>query len=197
MKEQKRAKRILKITAAFFLFFHWTVFSLVFRWPVTKWKKSEYDCAVVCGYPADRDGKPSKIMRTRVEKAAELWKDGKVKKLLFSGGAVFNSFKEAEVMKKYAEDLGVKEAYILTEDQAVSTYHNMMYAREIMEQNGLRGCAVVTNRWHLRKADHYARKFGMDYVMCPARNGERWINALYRWISTNVHMYMNLYRGYY
>ena len=86
---------------------HLVIFSLEFCWPQTRCKRRVYDCAVVCGYPAEADGSPSRILKTRVERAAELWKAGKVRFLLLSGGAVGNGFVEAEVMKAYAEDLGV------------------------------------------------------------------------------------------
>ena len=67
---------------------HLAVFSLEFRWPQTRWKRRVYDCAVVCGYPAEADGSPSRILKTRVERAAELWKTGRVRFLILSGGAV-------------------------------------------------------------------------------------------------------------
>lgn len=183
------------VVAAFCLV-HFTIFSLEFRWPKTRWRRRVYDCAVVCGYPAEADGSPSRILKTRVERAAELWKTGRVRFLILSGGAVGNEFVEAEVMKAYAKELGVDPEVIRVECQAVSTYHNLKYASEIMKKEGWQDCAVVTNRWHLRKADHYARKFGLEYVMCPAADGESRRKAVWRWICTNVHMYVNYYRGY-
>lgn len=181
---------------AAFCLVHFTIFSLEFRWPKTRWRRRVYDCAVVCGYPAEADGSPSGILKTRVERAAELWKTGRVRFLILSGGAVGNEFVEAEVMKAYAKELGVDPEVIRVECQAVSTYHNLKYASEIMKKEGWQDCAVVTNRWHLRKADHYARKFGLEYVMCPAADGESRRKAVWRWICTNVHMYVNYYRGY-
>lgn len=181
---------------AAFCLVHLAIFSLEFRWPKTRWRRRVYDCAVVCGYPAEADGSPSRILKTRVERAAELWKTGRVRFLILSGGAVGNEFVEAEVMKAYAKELGVDPEVIRVECQAVSTYHNLKYASEIMKKEGWQDCAVVTNRWHLRKADHYARKFGLEYVMCPAADGESRRKAVWRWICTNVHMYVNYYRGY-
>lgn len=174
-------------------------FRAVFPRPVTAWKRERYDCAIVCGCPAAADGSPSRVMKVRVEKAAELWKKGKVKKLIFSGAAVKNSYIEAEVMKKYAVTLGVPEEMIITEIRAVSTYHNMMLAKPLMEERGFKSCVVVTNSWHLRKANHYADRSGLDYVMCSCREPEgtgRLYAAWYHMII-NLHMYLNLYRGLY
>ncbi len=176
---------------------HLLVFRTVFERPQKKWKRKRYDCALVCGCPANLNGSPSATMKTRVERAVELWREGKVDKIFFTGGRVKNVHVEAEVMKEYAVALGVPEERIVTETQSVSTYHNMMHARRIMEDEGLKNCVVVTNNWHLRKAGHYAKKFGLDYVMCGAKEPEnaRFADTLWRYLSINLHMYINFYRG--
>lgn len=174
------------------------IFCIVFRKPDKRWAKQHYDCAVVCGYFANDDGTPSELMKTRVEKAVRLWKRKKVDCLILSGAAVYNEHVEAEVMRRYARELGVPDSEIIIEDRAVSTYHNMLYSKEIMESHYLKDCVVVTNGWHLRKADHYARKFRLDYVMAQAENpkSESGMETLWRLVKTNVHMYINMYRGY-
>ncbi len=178
---------------------HVIVFFTVFKNPVKKWKKDRYDCAIVCGWPAKEDGRASEIMKVRVEKAVDLWREGKVSMLIFSGAAVKNDHIEAQIMKEYAESLGVPEDVIYTEEVSVSTYHNMMHSKPLMERCGAKDCVVVTNGWHLRKADHYARKFGMDYVMCAADEpeDEKITDTIRRYIGTNLAMYCNFYRGLY
>ena len=102
-------------------------------------------------------------------------------------------------MKEYAIELGVPEEMIVTENRSVSTFHNMMQSRRIMEREGIRDCVVVTNGWHLRKANHYAQRFGLDYVMCAADEPKNagLIDTLWRYVSVNLHMYFNFYRGLY
>lgn len=178
---------------------HILVFRRVFERPSKNWKRAEYDCALVCGCPANLNGSPSAVMRSRVEKAVKLWQEGKVKKLFFTGGRVRNTYIESEIMKDYAIKLGVPEELIVTEKESVSTYHNMMKSKNVMEAEGLHSCVVVTNGWHLRKANHYAKKFGLDYVMCAADEPDNagLIKTVWRYISINVHMYLNFYRGLY
>ncbi|MBQ5676337.1 MAG: YdcF family protein [Lachnospiraceae bacterium] len=182
-----------------FVMLNAAVFFIVFPNPRKKVKKENYDCAIVCGYFANSDGTPSEFMKSRVDKAVELWKKEKVKYLLLSGGAVRNEHTEAYVMKKYAMELGVPEDVILVEKEAVSTYHNMLYAKEIMAGKNLENCVVVTNSWHLRKANHYAKKFELDYVMAEAREpeGEKKFMTIWRHISLNLHMYYMMFKGYY
>lgn len=176
---------------------HILVFRTVFKRPLKKWKRERYDCALVCGCPANLNGSPSATMKSRVEMAVRLWREGKVDRLVFTGGRVKNSYTESEIMKTYAESLGVPEDRIVTESQSVSTYHNMLHAKDILEENGIKNCVVVTNKWHLRKAGHYAEKFGLDYVMCGADEPENagLLKTLWRYVSINLHMYLNFYRG--
>jgi len=175
------------------------IFAAAFYKPKMRAERQRYDCIVVCGYPADENGEPSEIMKTRVEKAVELMKKKKADWLILSGGPVANEFIEADVMADYAMELGIPETVILREKAAVSTYHNMLYVKEIMEQNHLKDCIVVTNGWHLRKADYYSRKFKLDYVMAKAKEpeSERLYTTLWRYISVNMQMYYMMFKGYY
>ncbi len=175
------------------------LFLLMFKKPLKKQKQSKYDCAIVCGFPANQDGKPSLIMKSRVEKAVELYRQGKIKYIIFSGADVQNRYKEADVMEKYAFKLGVDKNAIIKESKAKCTYHNLMYASEIMKEKNFNSCLVITNSWHLRKADHYARKFKLKYAMVVAcrPKGYGVIRVLWLHISTNLIMYRNMFKGYY
>ena len=184
---KNRAYRLLWITSGFAAA-NLALFGLMFRKPKKRWEQDAYDCAVVCGCQV-----------ARVEKAVELWKDKKVKYLIMSGAAVSNTFVEASVMKRYAMELGVPEEYILEEKQAVSTYHNLLYASQMMEHCGFKDCVVVTNGWHLRKADHYARKAGVKYVMAASKRpeGDGLLTTIGLYLKTDIHMYVNMWKGYY
>ena len=111
-------------------------------------------------------------MKSRVDKAIELYNEGKVKFIIFSGGSVKNKYKEADIMENYALELGIEQNVIFKEDKSMCTYHNLMYTKKIMDTYNLKNCLVITNSWHLRKADHYARKFKLDHAMVSAPNNQ-------------------------
>lgn len=194
----RRQAKIFVQAACGFLLLNVLVFCTVFRRPDKRWKKETYDCAIVCGYYAEEDGSPSPVMKSRVEKGVSLLREGKAACLLLSGGAVANPHVEAEVMEAYALELGAAQDVLYTEAQAVSTYHNMMYSKAVMEKHGLKDCIIVTNGWHLRKADHYARKFHLDHVMCKADDPaeQTWLCGALYYMKTWWNMYSNLFRGY-
>lgn len=190
---------MVKKIVLWFGFINLIIFFNMFKNPLRKQKQLNYDCAIVCGYPADNDGKPSLIMKSRVEKAVELYNRGKVKYIIFSGGNVQNKYEEAKIMAEYALKLGIPKNVIIKENKAKCTYHNLMYASQIMNQHNFDNCLVITNSWHLRKADHYARKFRLNYAMVLAKRpkGYRISRVFLLHMYTNVVMYFNMFKGYY
>lgn len=195
----KDRKEKMKWMAAGFLAAHIFLFCVMFRAPKKRWEQDSYDCAIVCGCRVKEDGEPTDTLKARVDKAVELWKEKKVKYLIMSGAAVHSDYVEAEAMKRYAMELGVPGEYILEEKQAVSTYHNLQYSCQMMRNCNFRDCVVVTSGWHLRKADHYTRQKGVPYVMAAADNPgkQKALEILWLHVRTNVHMYLNMWRGYY
>lgn len=195
----KEGGNMLKKIVGWFGLINFVVFITVFKRPKKKYEYVKYDCAIVCGYPANNDGKPSKIMKSRVDKAIELYNEGKVKFIIFSGGSVKNKYKEADIMENYALELGIEQNVIFKEDKSMCTYHNLMYTKKIMDTYNLKNCLVITNSWHLRKADHYARKFKLDHAMVSAQAPKSYscLKIIILHISTNFKMYCNLFKGYY
>lgn len=190
---------MLYLIIIIFILINLMIFFSFFKNPKQKIADKSYDCGIVCGYPANDDGSPSKIMASRVEAGVYLYQQGKIKKLILSGGAVKNQYVEAKVMQEYAVTLGVLLEDTIVEAKSRSTYHNLMYCKEIVAEMGFKDCLVITNSWHLRKADHYARKFKYHYVMYKAKKPADYslIKVICLHIYTNLNMYINLFKGLY
>lgn len=188
---------VIILIIGLFIFVNGIIFFTVFKNPNKKIKNIVYDCGIVCGFPANNDGTPSKIMQSRIDAGIWLYKNNKIKKLILSGGAVKNEFVEAQVMKDYALNLGVKSKDIIVETKSRSTYHNLMYCKDIVIENNFKDCLVITNSWHLRKADHYARKFKLNYSMYQAKKPQEYsmFKVLMLHLYTNGIMYKNFFKG--
>lgn len=190
---------MFKYVVLYFVLINVFIFITVFKKPQKKQKQNKYDCAIVCGFPANSDGSPSLIMKSRVEKAIELYRHNKINYIIFSGGKVHNTYEEAAIMERYAISLGLDKKIIIKENKAISTYHNLLYCTKIMNEHNFNSCLVVTNGWHLRKANHYARKNKLNYAMVVADNPSEFnkVKILYLYLKTNLIMYINLFKGYY
>ena len=156
------------------------------------------DCIIVCGYPANEDGTISNILKSRIDMAIDLYTNHYADVIIVSGGAIHNAYYEAKVMKEYAMEQGIPSDVILLEDKAKSTYHNMMYARDIMKQYQYTSCFVVTNSWHKIKAEYYAKKFHLDYKMINSKKPEG-MSIIKVWILTlymPINMWINRLKGF-
>lgn len=175
------------------------IFTFLFPKPQHFPLSGDYDCAIVCGCPADDDGKVTNTLKSRCDKAIEIYHQGYCQYLLMSGGAAHNQYVEAQVMKEYALLKGVKEENIVIETKSLSTYHNMMYCEKIVKEHHWIRCLVVTNSWHLRKTNHYAKKFHLNYQMIQAEKpeGMSWIRVGYLHVYMYLTTYFNLLKGLY
>jgi len=71
---------------------------------------------------------------------------------------------EADAMARYLVEQGIPEERIIREDRSTSTFENLAFAKEILEvyfPEGFRA-VVVSNRFHIFRAQSIARDMGMD-----------------------------------
>lgn len=123
------------------------------------------DVIIVLGYPAKKDGSMSPILRERIKKATKLYDAGIAKTIICTGGAVKNSYVEADVMATALTEMGVEECNIIRERDSKNTYGNLVVANRIMEDKGLKTAVIVTSPWHLRKASSYAVRLGINHTL--------------------------------
>lgn len=117
--------------------------------------------AIVFGAGLRRDGSPTLVLRDRVETAAELYKQGKVLKLLMSGDNRFEYYNEPEAMRQYALQLGVPDEDIVLDYAGRRTYDTCYRAGEIF---GVKQAVLVTQFFHLPRAIYTCNMLGVEAV---------------------------------
>jgi SanA protein len=121
----------------------------------------ERPVALVFGAGYWPDGTPSDVMKDRVEAAVDLYRAGRVHKLLFSGDNRFVDYNEPAKMGEYALSLGLPEEAIVLDYAGRRTYDSCYRARDIF---GVRELVLVTQRYHLPRALYICRGLGLDAV---------------------------------
>ena len=116
---------------------------------------------VVFGAEVKADGTPSLVLRDRVETAVELYKNGKVEKILMSGDNRFVEYNEPEAMRQYAVSLGVPDEAIVLDYAGRRTYDTCYRAREIFQVDAV---ILVTQGFHLPRALFLCNSFGVQAV---------------------------------
>jgi SanA protein len=121
----------------------------------------EQPVALVFGAGYWPDGTPSDVMKDRVEAAVDLYRAGRVQKVLFSGDNRFADYNEPAKMGEYALSLGLPEEAIALDFAGRRTYDTCYRARDVF---GLRQVVLVTQRYHLPRALYICQRLGLDAV---------------------------------
>ena len=116
-------------------------------------------CAIVLGARVFSDGTPYAMLADRLEIAIQLYKLGKVDKLLLSGDHGTATYDEVNVMLKYVVERGVPEEDVFTDHAGFDTYDTMYRARDVFM---VKSAIVVTQGYHLSRAVYTARALGLE-----------------------------------
>jgi uncharacterized SAM-binding protein YcdF (DUF218 family) len=125
------------------------------------------DVAIVLG-AAVWGNEVSPVFRERINHAIDLYRSGKVQKVIFTGGqGNKNELTEAAAARAYAIKNGVPPSAILIEDRSHTTYENVLNAKQLAESNGLRKVLIVSDPLHMKRAVAMARDMGMEAYPSP------------------------------
>lgn len=117
--------------------------------------------AIVFGAGVRKDGLPTDALYDRVITAVELYRAGRVKKLLMSGDNPTAEYDEATVMKKTAVELGVPENDIVLDFAGRRTYDTCYRAKEIFE---VQKAILVTQEFHQVRSLYLCNNLGVESV---------------------------------
>lgn len=111
----------------------------------------------------------------RTETAVDLWKRQLAPVIIFAGASEDpNSVASAELMKRAAVSLGVREADIMVEPASNTTEENARLVADLMKARGLETAILVTSPYHQRRASNlFAAAFGpakLSFSNYPARD---------------------------
>ena len=106
-------------------------------------------------------GAVSIVVTDRVATGVELYKAGKVRKLLLTGDNSRDGYNEPAAMRQEALAMGVPAQDIVCDYAGFRTYDSLYRARDIF---GVRSAILVTQGYHLPRALFLGRKLGLDVV---------------------------------
>jgi uncharacterized SAM-binding protein YcdF (DUF218 family)/glycosyltransferase involved in cell wall biosynthesis len=109
------------------------------------------DAVVVFAGGVGESGRAGGGYQERVKQAVDLYQAGLAPRLVFSSGFTF-TFREAEVMRELASDLGVPLDAIVLEEEAGNTYENVRNVQAILERQGWDQVLLVSSPYHMRRA---------------------------------------------
>ncbi|MCW3849159.1 YdcF family protein [Sphingomonas sp. LB-2] len=137
------------------------------------------------------NGKPSAPFVARIDYAVQLYKAGRVRRLLMSGGPIMGQREEALVGRDRAMALGVPADAILIEPKSWTTYLNFVESKQVMDANGATTALVITEPFHMMRSLRMARDLGMNVQGEPTpRSFYRTFSQRYRFIASELFLYL-------
>ncbi len=109
--------------------------------------------------------RPSKLLESRIDAAYEyLTENSKAVCVLSGGQGDDEDISEAECMRRELTKRGIAPDRIFMEDKSTSTRENMLFSKQIIDENGLGGrpIAIATNEFHQYRAQLIAAEYGME-----------------------------------
>ncbi len=147
--------------------FFWSAVALLFAVLLLVYADVQRSRVFICPSAADAPSRPvaiifgaaGDILTDRVSTGVELYKAGKVKKLLMTGDNGRNGYNEPQTMKDQAIAEGIPAKDIVLDYAGFRTYDSLYRAHAIF---GVTSALLVTQRYHLPRALFLARRLGIS-----------------------------------
>jgi len=119
------------------------------------------ETALVFGGGMSDETTQSDMQEDRVKLAVDLYKQGKINKMIMTGDDGANRFDEITYMKKYAVDNGVAEEDILVDPHGYNTYTSCYRASKEWK---LENIVAISQEFHLSRIIFFCSNFGINTV---------------------------------
>jgi SanA protein len=117
--------------------------------------------AIVLGARVWRDGTPSDVLEDRLAVALDLYRAGRVRRILGPGDNGANRYDEVTVMQRWLLARGVDPKHVVRDHAGFRTLDSMERAARVFQ---VRHAVVCTQRFHMARSLFLARHAGLDAV---------------------------------
>ncbi len=176
----KQAARIAILLAVIALLGSIAYFAVRIEQQSTRDEAQKADVILVLG-AAEYRGRPSPVLRARLDHALELYNQHLAPLILTTGGAGGDPvFTEAGVGRSYLMTKGVPSEAVIVEDEGESTLESTAMAGEIMRRMGLESAIVVSDGYHIYRVKKMLQFRGLNVYGSPRKEltpvtlRERW-----------------------
>jgi uncharacterized SAM-binding protein YcdF (DUF218 family) len=127
------------------------------------------DVILVLG-AAEYRGKPSPVLKARLDHALDLYRRKLAPRIMTTGGAGGEYvFTEGTVGRSYLTEQGVPPEAVIVESEGESTVQSTTIAIEIMRRMGLRSAIVVSDGYHIFRVKRMLQMQGIVAYGSPRK----------------------------
>ncbi|MDO5119344.1 MAG: YdcF family protein [Coriobacteriales bacterium] len=134
----------------------------------------DLDYLIVLGAQIYSGGRPSPVLRYRLDAASTYLHDNPRTLCIVSGGQGRDEpFPEAQGMAAYLVSQGISPSRIMQESSSTNTVQNMSYSFKLIGSMSPR-VGIVTNNFHVFRAMRLARRIGAQHISGIAAYSTLW-----------------------
>ena len=138
---------------------------------------AQADAIVVLG-AAQYAGRPSPVLRARIDHALDLWRRHVAPVLVLTGGVgTRDTTSEAAVGASYAMRHGVPESAIVMETSGRTTSESIRSVALMLGARDQTSVVLVSDPFHMFRLWILARRHGLDAVTSPTRSSPIWASV--------------------
>jgi uncharacterized SAM-binding protein YcdF (DUF218 family) len=127
------------------------------------------DAIVVLG-AAQYEGRPSPVLRARLDHALDLYRSGLAPVVIVTGGVgVGDTTSEARVSRNYLAKHGVPASAIMMEARGLTTSQSLHTVRTMVNELPGRSVLLVSDPFHMLRLSILASRLGMQPFTSPTR----------------------------
>jgi uncharacterized SAM-binding protein YcdF (DUF218 family) len=127
------------------------------------------DAIVVLG-AAQYEGRPSPVLKARLDHAADLWARGLAPRMILTGGrGVGDTTSEAAVGMHYLVQHGVPADSISLDIEGLTTSQSMLAVRRVLVREAYPAVILVSDPFHMLRLAILARRLHMIPLISPTR----------------------------
>lgn len=128
------------------------------------------DAIIVLG-AAQFNGRPTDVFESRLQHGLDLYNRGLAPVIIVTGGKQEgDTYTEAETGEQWLIDRGVPEGAILMENEGRDTWANLRGARDAAQGYDIESVLIVSDGFHLFRAERMAEAVGFDAYTSPTPN---------------------------
>lgn len=135
--------------------------------------RSRTDAVVVLG-AAQYDGRPSPVLRARLDHALGLYRDGVAPRIVLTGAKQpGDRFTEAFAGYRYLRRAGVPDEDLVVVDDGHSTWDSLAAMARVARRRGWERLTLVSDAYHDRRLEGIAGELGLDVTVSPVPGTSR------------------------
>lgn len=138
--------------------------------------------AIVVLGAAQYAGRPSPVLKARLDHSVELWKRKVSLVLILTGGrGPGDTTSEAEAGRTYVKKLGVPDSAIIVENKGRTTSESMRAVAAMLRARGAETVVLVSDPFHMLRLWIIANRLGITAYTSPTRTSPISPNGEERW----------------